>query len=163
MKDVTCSFDAHAGAILAIFNEAIVNSTALYDYAPRKPESMAPWFAAKQAGHFPVLGIEDDRGELLGFASYGSFRAWPAYKYTVEHSIYVRHDQRGRGLGERLMRAIEDEARRLRKTLLVLDTASDVAARLYARCGWTEVGAIPDFALLPRGGLCATTIFYRRL
>ena len=80
MKLIDCTEDAHAGAILAIFNEAIANSTALYDYRPRAPESMGPWFATKRANGFPVIGAVDDAGTLLGFASYGSFRAWPAYK-----------------------------------------------------------------------------------
>jgi GNAT superfamily N-acetyltransferase len=77
--------------------------------------------------------------------------------------MLVHPDARRHGLGERLMRAAESAAQRAGKTLLVLDTASDVAARLYARCGWTEVGTIPDFASWPQGGLGATTVFYRRL
>lgn len=99
MHLVSCTEDRHAGAILAIFNEAIVNSTALYDYKPRAPETMGPWFATKRSNGFPVIGVEDAEGKLLGFASYGSFRAWPAYKYTVEHSIYIDKDHRGAGLG----------------------------------------------------------------
>ena len=61
------------------------------------------------------------------------------------------------------MQAIEDEARRLGLTLLTLDTAEGVAARLYERCGWSRAGTIPDYALWPDGGLCDTTIFYTRL
>ena len=100
----------HADAILAILNDAIVTSTALYDYHPRSPDSMEGWFAAKAAGRFPVIGLEDADGTLLGFASYGSFRAFPAYKYTVEHSIYVHRDHRGRGLGRRLLERLIDAA-----------------------------------------------------
>ncbi len=77
--------------------------------------------------------------------------------------MLVHPNARRQGLGEALMRAAEVAAQRAGKTLLVLDTASDVAARLYARCGWTEVGTIPDYALWPNGGVCPTTIFYRRL
>jgi hypothetical protein len=61
------------------------------------------------------------------------------------------------------MHAAEATARECGKTLLVLDTASDEAERLYARLGWVRVGVIPDYALLPRGGLCHTTVFYRDL
>jgi hypothetical protein len=68
---------------------------------------MATWFEAKRAGGFPVLGLENDAGELLEFASYGPFRA---FKYTVEHSVYVRQDQRG--WGRDLMQALIAEARR---------------------------------------------------
>jgi hypothetical protein len=57
---------------------------------------MEPWFATKTASRFPVIGAEDDDGNLLGFATYGSFRAWPAYKYTVENSVYLRAEARGR-------------------------------------------------------------------
>jgi len=77
--------------------------------------------------------------------------------------MLVHRRARNRGLGEALMRAAEDLADDLGRTLLVLDTASDTAARLYARCGWTAAGSIPGFALLPQGGLCATTIFWKAL
>jgi hypothetical protein len=68
------------------------------------------------------------------------------------------------GRGERaLLAAAEREARDGGKTLLVLDTASPEAERLYARAGWQRCGSIPGYALLPQGGLCATTFFYREL
>lgn len=77
--------------------------------------------------------------------------------------MLVHRRARERGLGAALMAEAERTARELRRTLLVLDTASDTAARLYARMGWTEAGSIPGFALLPQGGLCATTFFYKSL
>ena len=107
---VLCTFDSHAASILNILNEAIVNSTALYDYKQRKLESMLGWFEAKQAYGFPVIGIENQEGILLGFGSYGAFRAWPAYKYTVEHSVYVHKDFRGKGLGQIIMRELVTKA-----------------------------------------------------
>src|SRR5579864_9791352 len=97
--------------ILAIFNDAILNSTALYDYKARTRDSMALWFENKRKGNFPVLGVVDEAGELLGFGSYGTFRAWPAYKYSVEHSIYVTAPHRGRGLGKLLLKEVIDSAR----------------------------------------------------
>jgi hypothetical protein len=66
-------------------------------------------------------------------------------------------------MGAAMLRAAEELARELGKSLLVLDTASGEAERLYARLGWVQVGAIPDYALLPGGGLCDTTFYYRRL
>jgi len=77
--------------------------------------------------------------------------------------MLVHRRARRRGLGAALMRAAEATARECGKTLLVLDTASDDAERLYERMGWERVGSIPDFALLPQGGLCATIVFYRDL
>src|ERR1019366_3169415 len=98
MTIVQCEYQRHAKPILAIFNEAIANSTALYDYKPRTMEIMTAWFEAKLNGKYPVIGLESDSGELMGFASYGTFRAWPGYKYTVEHSVYVDARFRGRGI-----------------------------------------------------------------
>jgi ribosomal protein S18 acetylase RimI-like enzyme len=77
--------------------------------------------------------------------------------------LLVRRRARRQGLGAALMRAAEVTACEYGKTLLVLDTASDSAERLYERLGWTRVGVIPGYALLPRGGLCDTTVYYRDL
>ena len=77
--------------------------------------------------------------------------------------MLVSRRARRRGLGEALMKAAEDVARDCGKTLLVLDTASADAERLYARLGWQRCGVIPGYALLPEGGLCDTTYFYRQL
>ena len=77
--------------------------------------------------------------------------------------MLVHHRARRQGVGAALLRAAEATARECGKTLLVLDTASDDAERLYQREGWVRVGVIPDFALLPHGGLCATTFYYRNL
>jgi GNAT superfamily N-acetyltransferase len=78
--------------------------------------------------------------------------------------LQVHRSARGRGLGEALMRAAEAAAREAGKTLLVLDTVTGSdAERLYARLGWQRCGVIPDYALWPSGGLCSTTVFYRRL
>jgi GNAT superfamily N-acetyltransferase len=77
--------------------------------------------------------------------------------------MLVHRRARRHGVGAALMHAAEATARECGKTLLVLDTASADAERLYERSGWIRVGVIPDFALLPRGGLCQTTVFYRTL
>lgn len=77
--------------------------------------------------------------------------------------MLVHRRARRRGVGAALLAAAEEVARGQGKTLLVLDTASADAERLYARAGWVRVGAIPGYALLPRGGLCATTLYYREL
>jgi GNAT superfamily N-acetyltransferase len=77
--------------------------------------------------------------------------------------MLVHRRARRLGVGAALMQAAEDLARECGKSLLVLDTSSDAAARLYARQGWQRCGEIPGYALLPEGGLCATTFFYRWL
>ena len=77
--------------------------------------------------------------------------------------MLVHRRARRQGLGAALLRAAEATARECGKTLLVLDTASDDAERLYERVGWQRVGVIPGYALLPQGGLCSTTVYYRNL
>lgn len=143
---VQCLHEKHAQAILDIFNEAILNSTALYDYAPRVLESMEPWFAAKDKGKFPVIGIEDEAGSLLAFGSFGMFRAWPAYKYTVEHSVYVHKDHRGRGLGQEVMQALIGAARQRDVHALVggIDSTNAGSIALHERLGFRHVGTLPQ-------------------
>ena len=143
---VTCSHARHAQAIVDIFNDAIVTSTALYDYQPRPLASMAPWFANKDKGGFPVIGIENEVGTLLAFGSYGTFRAYPAYKYTVEHSVYVHKDHRGKGLGQAVMRALIDAARAQDVHAMVgaIDAANTGSIALHERLGFKPVGTLPQ-------------------
>lgn len=144
MKIVDCSHAAHAPAILAILNEAILTSTALYDYAPRAPESMVTWFRAKEQGRFPVIGIESESGELMGFASYGTFRAFPAYKYSVEHAIYVHKDHRRKGLARRLMQHLIERARQQEFHVLIggIDMDNRGSIALHESLGFTHAGTI---------------------
>ncbi len=144
MTIIPCESRKHAAQILAIFNEAIVNSTALYDYKPRTTEMMETWFAAKAKGNFPVIGIEGEDGELMGFASFGTFRAWPAYKYTVEHSIYVDPRFRGRGVGRHLLEQVIEAARAQDYHVLVggIDATNTASLALHERLGFTHCGTI---------------------
>ena len=143
MQFVACTHDAHAAAILEILNEAIVNSTALYDYKPRALEAMVGWFKAKEAGRFPVIGAMEGR-QLLGFASYGTFRAWPAYKYTVEHSVYVHRDHRGKGIGPALMKRLIDAARDQEYHVMVggIDAANRTSIAMHEKLGFTHAGTV---------------------
>jgi len=146
MKLVHCTPQRHAAAILDIFNDAIVHSTALYGYLPRPPQSMTAWFAAKAAGDFPVLGLEDEAGTLAGFASYGTFRAYPAYKYSVEHSVYVQREFRGRGLGRVLLSALIDAAQAQDRHALIgaIDADNAASLALHAQLGFARVGLLPQ-------------------
>lgn len=144
MKFVSCSHDRHAPAILEIFNDAILHSTALYDYRPRTPESMVAWFSARAAGNFPVIGLENEAGELMGFASYGTFRAFPAYKYSVEHSIYVDKNHRGKGYGALLLQSLIDTARRQQLHVMVggIDAENAASIALHRKFGFAHAGTI---------------------
>jgi L-amino acid N-acyltransferase len=144
MRIIECSHAEHAGSILQILNEAIVNSTALYDYAPRPPESMVPWFETKRQRGFPVLGAVSDQGALLGFASYGTFRERPAYKYSVEHSVYVAPDQRGAGVGLALMRQLIAVATQEQLHVMVggIDASNRASVALHEKLGFFHAGTV---------------------
>jgi L-amino acid N-acyltransferase len=143
MKLLDCTFE-HAPEILEIFNDAIVNSTALYDYKPRTMAVMETWFEAKRKGGYPVIGAISETGQLLGFASYGAFRPFPAYKYSAEHSVYVQKDQRGRGLGKLLLREIIARAQRSDYHMLIggIDASNAVSIRLHQSLGFTHCASI---------------------
>jgi GNAT superfamily N-acetyltransferase len=118
--------------------------------------------AAESDGRAVIIAQERD-GRVLG-----TVQMIPAPYENQPHraeiaKMLVLRAARRRGLGAALMRAAEAAAREAGKTLLTLDTASPEAERLYARLGWTAIGRIPDYALMPDGAPCATTIFYKAL
>lgn len=145
-RAVHCTHERHGAAILAIFNDAIEHSTALWDYRPRPPEAMQAWFDAKRAGQHPVIGFESPAGELLAFGSWGAFRAWPAYKYTVEHSVYVHRDHRGQGLGRHVMRALlgEAEARGVHVMVGGIEARNRASIALHASLGFVQAGTVRE-------------------
>jgi phosphinothricin acetyltransferase len=144
MQFVACTQDAHAEEILSILNEAIVNSTALYDYKPRNLESMAGLFKEKQISNFPIIGAISSSGEFLGFASYGAFRAWPAYKYSVEHSIYIHKNHRGKGVGAALMQQLIAKAVEQQYHVMVggIDQSNHASVALHQKLGFSHAGTI---------------------
>jgi phosphinothricin acetyltransferase len=144
MNIVDCTHDTHAAAILAILNDAIATSTALFDYRPREPSSMAEWFRAKDARQFPVLGAVTADGTLMGFATYGTFRGWPAYKYTVEHSVYVHRDHRRKGVARALLTRLIAAAEEQDYHVLVagIDASNAASIALHEQLGFTYAGTI---------------------
>jgi L-amino acid N-acyltransferase YncA len=143
-KFVDCTLERHGAPILEIYNDAIVNTTALYDYKTRTMDSMIAWFKEKAAGNYPVIGAEADDGALLGFATYGMWRVRPAYKYTVEHSLYVHKDHRGKGLGDALLKAIVEAARKQNYHVLVggIDAENAASIKLHLKHGFVHAGTV---------------------
>jgi L-amino acid N-acyltransferase len=143
MRLINCSHD-HAFQILEILNEAIANSTSLYDYKPRTMENMEQWFENKEKGSYPVIGLFNDEGILMGFGSYGAFRAWPAYKYTVEHSLYVHKDFRGKGFGKIILAKIIEQAQKqdFHNLIAGIDSTNEVSIALHRSLGFEYCGII---------------------
>lgn len=161
MQISDCSEELHSDAILEILNDAIVNSAALYDYQPRSRENMKAWFETKRAKGFPVIGAFAEGGRLLGFASYGTFRAFPAYKYTVEHSVYVHRDARGNGIGVALMKALIERARAQELHVLVgaIDRDNAVSVRLHEKLGFERAGTVRQVGF--KFGRWLDVVFYQ--
>ena len=132
--------------ILDIFNDAILNSTALYDYKIRTMETMYTWYDDKLAHNYPVIGAFDEHDTLLGFATYGMFRVRPAYKYTVEHSVYVRTDKRGLGIGKILLREIirKAEEQDFHVMVGVIDASNKVSINLHKNEGFVLTGVMKE-------------------
>lgn len=126
--------------ILAIYNDAILHTTAVYDYTPHTLEMRLAWLRAKQESDMPVF-VADDTGRIAGFSALGPFRAWAAYRYTVENSIYVGPDDRGRGLGRLLLAPLIDAARTLGMHAIVagVDADNQASYRLHRAFGFEEV------------------------
>jgi len=143
MTLIECPIE-RAPEVMAIFNHEILNSTGLYEYQPRTLETVQAWFRAKHSGRFPVIGAIADDGTLAGFASYGPFRSFPAYKYSVEHSVYVRADQRGRGVGRRLLQEVLAAAQREDYHMVIggIDAENTASIRLHVSVGFTPCARI---------------------
>lgn len=135
--------ETHAAAIREIFNEVILGSTALFEYEPRSLATVMAWLESKRTGGLPVLGCFSG-DTLLGFASYGPFRPFAAYRLTVEHSVYVHADHRGRGVGRELLGSIIVEATRRGLHLMVagIESTNRASIELHQRFGFTHAGTI---------------------
>jgi L-amino acid N-acyltransferase YncA len=142
---IRLAHDADLEAILPIYNDAVLNTTAVFDYRAQTLDARREWFLAKKNAQLPVfVAVDEDR--VLGFSTYGPFRAWPAYKYSVELSVYVDKDARGRGIGTALVRAVVDEAhlRDLHVVMAGITADNEISLRLHERLGFREVAHIPQ-------------------
>ncbi len=127
--------------ILAIYNEVIRNSTAVYTEEELSRERGELWFDAKLAGGYPLMVARDPSG-VTGFGSFGEFRAWPCYRHSVEHSVHVRSDRRGQGIGRQLVIELMGRAAAMRKHVMIAGIDADNAAsiHLHQSLGFINVG-----------------------
>ncbi len=126
--------------LLDIYNDIILHTTAVYDYEPHTLEMRKQWFETKQQQGFPVFVAEED-GVIVGFSSIGSFRAWAAYKYSVENSIYVKADCRGKGMGKVLMQPLIEASKTLGMHTIIasIDANNEASLKLHKSFGFQEV------------------------
>ena len=136
----------HLPVIQEILNDAILNTTALYEYAPRSEEAMREWLAVRVRDGIPVIGIEWEPGVLAGFATWGPFRPRAAYKYTAEHSVYVAERFRAAGIGRQLMEAIIAEAKQAELHMLIagIDATNVASIALHRSLGFRCCGTVRE-------------------
>ena len=127
-------------AMLGIYNDAIINTTAVYDYQPRTSDSQRQWFETKQAQHFPVF-VAHDGATIIGFGSFGPFRPWPAYQFTVENSLYVDSAHRRKGAGTALLASLLNAARTAGYHAMVagIDATNEASLALHRKAGFEPV------------------------
>jgi L-amino acid N-acyltransferase len=129
--------------ILDIYNDAIINTTAVYDYKPHTLEMRRNWFDDKIKNKIPVL-VAETRQRVSGFASYGAFRAWAAYKYSVEHSVYVHQDFRRRGIAKQLLKALIEQAtsQEIHTMIAGIDASNNISIELHRQFGFEPAGCV---------------------
>jgi L-amino acid N-acyltransferase len=141
-------------AILAIYNDVVTNTTAIYDERPSTLDERQSWFDSRLRHGLPVLAAELE-GEVVGFSSFGEWRSRWGYRYTVEHSVHVRADCRGRGFGRALVEALFPRAAALGMHMMIghIDSAATASLRLHEKLGFTAIGTFREVAQLHDGWL----------
>ncbi|MBX8542209.1 GNAT family N-acetyltransferase [Pseudomonas cichorii] len=132
--------------ILAIYNDAVLNTTAIWNEQPVDLANRQAWFEARKVQAYPILIAVDDAGEVLGYSSFGDWRPFEGFRHTVEHSVYVRADQRGKGLGPKLMAALIERARLCDKHIMVaaIESGNSASIALHERLGFKTTGQMPQ-------------------
>jgi L-amino acid N-acyltransferase YncA len=126
--------------ILGIYNDIILRTTAVYDYHPHTLSMREAWFETKQRDGLPVF-IAEEYDQVMGFSSIGPFRAWAAYQYSVENSIYVAAGMRGKGIGRLLLSPLIEAARQKKLHTLIagIDASNEASLKLHQSFGFVEV------------------------
>jgi L-amino acid N-acyltransferase len=142
---ITAATEADLPGLLAIYNDVIATSTAVYAALPVSLEERRQWWRGRTLQGYPVLVARDAQG-VAGFASFGDFRASPGYRFTVEHTVHVDAGRRGRGTGSALVRALLQRAAELGKHAMIagVDAANSASIRFHERLGFAPAGTLRE-------------------
>jgi L-amino acid N-acyltransferase YncA len=143
MLEIRDATEADCTSMLAIYNEIVAVSTAIFSDTPRTEEQQYYWFEDRVSQRLPVLVATDEQG-VVGFSSYGPFRSWPGYRHTVENSVYVAARARKRGVGSLLLRALIERAvaAQLHTMIAGIDGENFGSMRLHEKLGFTRVAEL---------------------
>ena len=144
MKIVDCNFAVHGERMLEIVNDAIANTTWVYDYTPRTTAQLSEYFSKRREQGYPVIVAQDSSGHLAGFGTFGEFRRLPGYKYTAEHSVFVAAEARGQGIGRQLLERLIELARSMDLHTLVgaIDSGNRPSIALHESLGFEHCGTL---------------------
>lgn len=145
MTTIRPATEADLPAILAIYNDAVINTAAIWNDDIVDLDNRIAWFRTRLGQGFPVL-VAVESETVLGYASYGDFRAFQGYRFTVENSIYVATSARGKGAGSALLAALVDAAKEQGKHMMVagIEAGNDVSLRLHEKQGFVETARMPE-------------------
>jgi phosphinothricin acetyltransferase len=137
--------DTDLQGLVAIYNDVIATSTATFTATTVTLAERREWWRTRIAQGYPVLIARDAHG-VAGFGTFGEFRAWPGYRHTVEHTLHVRADARGRGIGTQLLLALMERARLAGKHVMIagIDGDNTGSIRLHERLGFTRAGRLRE-------------------
>ena len=133
-------------AILAIYNDVMRTSTAIYREEPATLEERQAWNETRKKNGYPLLVARTDDAPVAGFATFGDFRAWPGYRFTVEHSVHVADGRRGQGIGTALMQELIARGSALGKHVMVagIDADNGGSIRMHERLGFEQTGHLKE-------------------
>ena len=138
--------EADAQSIMAIYNDAVRNTTAIWNEVAVDVENRRHWMRERQRLGYPVLVAEDGLGHVLGYARFGDFRAFDGYRYTIEHSVYVQQSSRRSGIASALMAALIVRARALGKHVMVgaIEAGNAASIALHLKMGFEHCGNMKE-------------------
>lgn len=142
--------DSDAEAIATIYNDAVANTTAIWNEVTVDAANRVAWMADRRRLGYPVLVAVDPTGQsVIGYASFGDWRAFDGYRHTVEHSVYVRGDRRGGGIGRALLLAVIERARAIGKHVMVaaIEAGNAPSIALHEKLGFRRTGLMPQVGM----------------
>ncbi len=143
--EIRSAVAADLPAILAIYNDAVLNTTAIWNDDIVDLDNRLAWLAAREAQGYPVFVAVED-GAVLGYGSYGDFRPFQGYRFTVENSVYVASAARGKGVGAVLLTALVTHAAEAGKHVMIaaITAGNEASLRLHARQGFVATGTLVE-------------------
>jgi L-amino acid N-acyltransferase YncA len=140
IRDAT---ESDFGQITEIYNDIVLHSTATWNDRPATVEERIAWWQGRMRQCYPVL-VAADQDRIAGFATFGDFRSWPGYRFTVEGTIHIRDGVRGKGIGTALLNELTARARTCNKHVMIagVDSTNAASIAFLTRFGFTSAGTL---------------------